>query len=131
MRKIPDGYERNRPCDTGRKLGANLARHADKAEGRWRKELGCVPVRCPSCAFTEGTFPNGCLATTADATKCVMEGKPFLCHHGMNGNGPGSVCAGWLLLTGGKPVQCPWPFSDDSKGLAKLSDIPTREEIPA
>lgn len=104
---------RNKPCAEGMALGENLARFADKSEQRWREELGFVPVRCASCAFKNGTYPNGCLATVADATKCLMEGKPFYCHHRPHPDDPQPLCAGWLLISaeGGQRVECPWPFS--------------------
>lgn len=115
-RPIPEGFTRNEPCDDGRKLGANLARHADNAEKRWREEMQYVPVRCSSCAFKEGTYPNGCLATVADATKCLVEGVPFYCHHKVKGlhpdeRVPRTLCGGWILLNGRLRTKCPWPFS--------------------
>lgn len=102
----------NKPCDLGRALGENMARFADHAEQEWREQMGFVPVRCASCAFTKGTFPNGCLGTQADATKALMERKPFYCHHkDSHGNLP--LCAGWLMLgdPSKPPVKVPWDYT--------------------
>ncbi len=114
--------ERNRPSDDGRMIGAELAGYADAAEKRFAREAGFIPVRCPSCAFRKGTYPNGCLPTVADAMKCSMERRPFHCHSGLKGNGASHVCGGWMLVAG-LPVPArtaPWPFSDDAAGLDKL-----------
>lgn len=107
-----DKLIRNRPCATGRALGENMARFADRAEQEWREQLGIVAKRCASCAFTKGTFPNGCLSTMADATKCVLEDRPFYCHHA-TADGIEPICAGWLMLRGPNltPAVCPWPFA--------------------
>lgn len=111
---------RNRPCELGEQVGANLARFADHAEQEWRdSELGFVPVRCASCAFKEGTYPNRCLTTVSDAMKCTMERNPFYCHHDVKLKRPGekqphSICAGWILLHDAKPpVTVPWLYSDE------------------
>ena len=104
-------WSRNKPCALGREVGKNLARMTDEAEEQWRAELGFFPVRCASCAFRKGTFPNGCLSTVADAMKCAMEvDPPFHCHHGAKPSGPQSLCAGYLLLAG-KRTEVPWPFT--------------------
>lgn len=106
---------KNKPSDEGRMVGDGLARFADTAEQAFRKQLGFVPLRCSSCAFRKGTYPNGRLATVGDAMKCSMERTPFYCHHGMNGNGEAHICAGWLMLAGSTPRahEAPWPLSTD------------------
>lgn len=121
--------ERNRPSPEGRALGENMARFADVEEAKWREQMGFVPVRCKSCAFRKGTFPNGCLATVGDAMKCSMERKPFMCHQGVNLRAPKneqhplSICGGWLLLhSGDAPVKAPWPYSDDQESPSTSRD---------
>lgn len=110
---------RNRPCPLGIETGKNLAKFADHAEQQWRESMGFVPARCGSCAFKEGTYPNGCLTTVADAMKCTMERRPFYCHHDVNlkrpdEKQPHSICAGWLLLHSAEPpVKAPWKFADE------------------
>lgn len=110
--------KRNLPSPEGRALGEHLARFADVEEEKWRKEMGLVPVRCQSCAYRKGSYPNGCLSTVANALKCTMEREPFYCHHGMklkqdtDLQQPKSVCAGWLLMHRAEPpVEAPWPFT--------------------
>ena len=56
-----------------------------------------VPDRCKTCAFREGTVPNRCIDTVADAMKCVMEGRPFNCHVPRGGEiALDQMCSGWL-----------------------------------
>jgi hypothetical protein len=103
---------RNRPSDEGRAMGEQLARFAEVAERRWAGEgAGFVPVRCKTCAFRAGSIPNGCTSTVMDATKCMLERIPFLCHE------RDGLCGGYLLLVGGEPspatpIEAPWPFSE-------------------
>lgn len=88
----------NRPSNTGRALGANLARLTDKAEADLLVDFPNHTQRCKTCAFKAATFPNGCLATVMDAMKCVVEGIPFMCHQVMGQNGePKDVCAGYMI----------------------------------
>src|SRR5947207_14076787 len=109
--------ERNRPSQEGRALGENIARFADVEEDKWRKELGYVPVRCKSCAYRKGSYPNSCLSTVADAMKCTMERIPFFCHHDVKlkqsgKQQPHTICGGWILLYSNEPpVKAPWPFT--------------------
>jgi hypothetical protein len=93
--------ERNKPSDEGRELGEKLAEMADLSVNRWNDELGFVPIRCASCAFNKGTYPNGCLETVAVALQCTFDGEPFMCHQfpgwrDRTGT-PETVCAGWIL----------------------------------
>lgn len=112
---------RNRPCELGEQTGEQLARFSDNAEQEWMRSAGFIPVRCASCAFTKGTYPNRCLTTVADAMKCTMERVPFYCHHDVNlrrpeESKPHSICAGWILLHDAEPpVPAPWKFSDEYK----------------
>ena len=103
---------KNKPCELGAQLGENMARFADVAEAEWREAKLPIPVRCQSCAFKKGTFPNRCLATQGDATKSILEGVPFYCHHGKGCHGPEALCGGWLLLAGAGDKKCemPWPW---------------------
>jgi len=98
---------RNRPEPLGQALGQQLARFADQ-----EKEL--FPPRCASCAFRAGTFPNGCLTTTANAMKCVIEREPFYCHEHRAVDGtPTQLCRGWAMLAKGPEIAtAPWPFID-------------------
>lgn len=104
---------RNRPTDLGREYGENLARFCDQAEPEVRKEFPDHAKRCKSCAFRAGTIPNGCEPTVMDATKCMLEHKPFYCHETKSANPP--LCAGWaiMMFKAGEPMEAPWPYSDD------------------
>lgn len=106
--------ERNLPSPEGRALGEQIARFADAIEQRWRKELGWVPSRCSSCAFRKGTFPNGCLPTQADVTKCLLEDKAFFCHQLPKDGSPMRLCGGFMLLRHrASKVPTPWAFSHE------------------
>lgn len=111
----------NVPTPEGRQLGAQLARLADKSEAEMLAEQGMAPVRCKSCAFRLGTFPNGCPTTVMDALKCVMEAVPFYCHcspRNQQGFHSG-LCAGYIvasssLARGTAPaIETFWPFSHE------------------
>lgn len=65
--------------------------------------------RCKTCAFRDGTVPNGCLQTQADVVKAVSEGVPFLCHQDTSQH-----CYGWvagILAMKGRTFKTPWDFS--------------------
>lgn len=121
-RFIPPGFQRNTPCEHGKRFGAELARLTDAEEPAYAAEFARdgkpVPQRCSTCAFRAGTFPNGCLSTVADAFKCVMELDDFCCHDkdAMTPEGA-QVCVGWAILVGktlreGKrPVEMPYGYS--------------------
>jgi hypothetical protein len=72
--------------------------------------------RCPTCAFRDGTVPNGCPQTTMDALKAVAEDVPFMCHHKQPKNTV--PCHGWyaarVALKGAK-FKVPYDFSHDSE----------------
>lgn len=76
------------------KAGQDLAATAEEG-GRRLVAKGLPRIsRCDECAFTAGTVPNRSLLTLADATKCVVEGVPFMCHKGVD---PGSrLCGGYV-----------------------------------
>jgi hypothetical protein len=81
-------------------IGEQLARLTDKAEGATLAKFPNHKRRCKSCAFTAGTFPNGCLPTVMDALKCVVDGTPFHCHQEFHDKGvPTDLCAGWLIAS--------------------------------
>lgn len=92
----------NRPTFEGFELGYHLARFFEQAPQ--------IAERCFTCAFRQGTDPNGCPPTVMDAMKCVMEGVPFYCHER-----PTELCGGYVCLRGdsGKPTKTFWPFSDE------------------
>lgn len=103
--------EMNGPSPMGIALGENMARFADKAEQDWLAKMGWIPVRCKGCAFRKGTWPNQSLGTMANATKCVMEGETFYCHHDRAPNGEGRrICAGWMLLNDNHNIKMPWEY---------------------
>lgn len=87
---------RNIPTPEGRKLGAQLARLTEGSIGEMLANGIEVPERCKSCAFREGTFPNGCAETVIDALHCVITGATFHCHIPREGD-PDPVCGGWSI----------------------------------
>lgn len=86
---------RNTPCDLGREVGSILADMAERGAAIDRRKFPHAKGPCRTCAFRRGSFPNGCLTTTADALKCVIETVPFYCHEDMNGGHPSRLCEGW------------------------------------
>ena len=74
---IPPGFERNVPTPEGRALGKQLARFFALEEPAHKARFPGSAERCKSCAFREGTFPNGCPETTLDALRCSISGDPF------------------------------------------------------
>lgn len=73
----------------GAELGAGLAGFYEEARSRHSE----APPLCGDCAFRRGSEPNQKAATLMDAMKCLIEGVPFLCHHG-----EGRLCEGFALL---------------------------------
>lgn len=102
----------NRPCELGMQVGEQLVKFVDEAEKRCAEELGFVAVKCPTCAFREGTIPNGCLTTVATALKCSMENEPFYCHHKTTNYGPQKLCAGWLMMDRSATTEMPFDYPD-------------------
>lgn len=105
----------NRPDPAGYALGEHLARFADQATESLRAQGVEVPERCASCAFRAGTIPNGCVSTVMDATKCLIEHEPFVCHHDKTQR---TLCAGYLAIMADegpdkKPGKAPWPMTRD------------------
>jgi hypothetical protein len=89
----------NLPSEEGARLGSELARLADVAEERQRKDFPGQHPRCVDCAFTLGTEPNRSLPTLMDAMKCVIEKVPFYCHKGIADDGqPKRLCVGYMVL---------------------------------
>lgn len=102
----------------GRAMGAQIVRITEP----WIAELvrnGEPDERCKSCAFRNGTVPNGCLQTQMDVFKAVVERVPFLCHQHDRKRMP---CHGWFAsqvairqaeaVKGPMPVaKVPWDFS--------------------
>lgn len=90
--------KRNMPTPEGRELGRMLAKLTDLAEPSVRARFPNHGKRCKSCAFTAGTFPNGCPETLIDALACLIRDEPFYCHQRFNADGtPVDLCAGWLI----------------------------------
>jgi hypothetical protein len=97
----------NEATAEGFEFGYFLARFADIEEAK--APLADGGQRCATCAFRQGTYPNGTVGTLMDATKCVMEGVPFNCHEDTR-----RPCAGWVLLrrcNSQERVTVPWDFS--------------------
>lgn len=100
----------NEPEFAGYELGFHLARFADTAPQ--------IAERCFTCAFRQGTDPNGCVTTVMDAMKCVMEGVPFYCHER-----PTKLCGGYVVLRAENTERHRtfWPFSDEIEPVASPS----------
>jgi hypothetical protein len=99
----------NEPTREGFEMGYYMARFADAEESAGGK-LANGRERCATCAFRQGTYPNGSVQTQMDALKCVMEGVPFNCHEDTE-----QPCAGWALLRRVSEIriQVLWRFSDE------------------
>lgn len=133
-------FDPARVTPEGQKLGACMVRLTEPEVAKLVAQ-GEPDDRCKTCAFREGTIPNGCPQTQMDALKCVMEGVPFFCHTPRpNMGGLDMVCHGWYAATvaleeaesvGAQRLQnfkTPWPFSnapDYSDGLkTTLAQVP-------
>lgn len=99
-------------------LGKQLARLCDLEEVKVRARFPKHAKRCQSCAFRAGTLPNGDPVTLMDATKCLIEAVPFMCHQYFDKDGnPRDLCAGYAILAmvGAKlkpmVATVPWEFS--------------------
>lgn len=101
-------------------LGIEMARLCDVAEAEQRARFPKQKPRCESCAFRAGTLPNGDPVTLMDATKCVIEKVPFMCHQYFNADGsPRDLCAGFMILMASgldmeprrAKTTVPWEFS--------------------
>jgi hypothetical protein len=107
----------NRPTPEGIEAGKQVARlWRASVKDAWEKcpeAMALVPDRCSSCAFREGTVPNGCPETVLDAIKCVIEGVPFMCHHNMVDGKATEVCRGWLVTQRAdkEPGKAPWDWT--------------------
>lgn len=97
----------NEPTTDGYEMGYHLSRFYENA--------GLKPDRCATCAFRQGTYPNGSPQTVMDALKCVMEGIPFNCHEEAH------LCAGYVALRAElrSKLKMPWEFSDEGKNDAE------------
>jgi hypothetical protein len=111
----------NRPTPQGIEAGRHVAR-------LWRASmrnalikaplaLAAVPDRCKTCAFREGTIPNGCEETILDAIKCVIEGVPFMCHETKADGKPRGFCSGWLVTQRANQERgvAPWEWTDPER----------------
>jgi hypothetical protein len=98
----------NESTAEGFELGYHHARFVDQEEAKAPLANGLK--RCATCAFRQGTYPNGSPTTQMDALKCVMEGVVFDCHE------EDHPCVGWALLRRGMEghhARVAWPFSDE------------------
>ncbi len=111
---------RNLPTPEGRELGQHLARFITVELPKYTERFPNAPEMCKSCAFRNGTQPNGCPGTVMDALKCVVEMEPFLCHEKLDVEGkPYFYCQGWVILVSAgdeekRPLEMPWPFSNEA-----------------
>lgn len=106
--------------DHGKVLGAEFARIADEQATSHPE----IPERCKSCAFRDGTIPNGHAGTLVDAMHCVLgtDPSPFWCHSNMKADGtPTEICAGYRLAR-----AAPFKSVKAAIGRAavKLTDFP-------
>lgn len=103
----------NEPTRDGFEQGYYMARFVDAEEAKGKLANGSE--RCATCAFRQGTYPNGSPTTQMDALKCVMEGIPFGCHE------ESKPCAGWALLrrTSEHTTKMPWNFSDETEAVGE------------
>lgn len=122
--------QQDRVTPEGKALGETMARLAGKAIAHQKQQFPKMKEPCVTCAFRVGTIPNGCPQTQLDALKCVVEGVPFMCHHGTKdaqGNF-NEFCAGWFAAyaavsaRGGLKMEIPWDFSPPDEAQPRRSD---------
>lgn len=111
---MKEAHDHSRVSPEGKAAGKEMSRFAEMSVAILELE-GEPDDRCKTCAFREGTVPNGCIQTQADAMKAVAEGVPFTCHQR-----PGWPCHGWYAIRTqmkGKKRKMPWPFSPPDNSL--------------
>lgn len=123
---MKEAHDHHRVTPEGRAAGEQHAQLAEKAIARLDGELD---DRCKTCAFRAGTVPNGCLQTQLDALKCVVEKKPFMCHHDLR-----MPCFGWyavsVALKGKIPAGAtvPWDMSPPDEEFAVVEAAHAKRE---
>jgi hypothetical protein len=116
-----------RPSQHGAILGEALS-DLTKAGAIGLPEL--LDLRCATCAFREGTMPNQMAATGKVALDCVLgvDKDEFACHHGMKGDWPTKICAGYVAAKKA-------PFSVLKSTLAtvaaRLGNLPSDDAVRA
>ena len=90
--EIKPQYDHHRVSPEGQLLGKQMVRLYDLAQRRLGEDAE-PGERCKSCAFREGTVPNGCAQTQLDISKCAADGIPFYCHQHK-----GQLCHGWVIV---------------------------------
>lgn len=89
----------NLPSREGRELGRLVAQMTEAARPKCERLFPGTPPMCQDCAFRAGTAPNGTVSTLMDAIKCVVEGTPFYCHHGVVDGDPKRLCGGYAVAS--------------------------------
>lgn len=116
---MDEAHDHKRVSPEGKKHGRWLAKFVYRHIVLLELE-GEPDERCKTCAFRDGTVPNGCIQTQADAMKAMLEGTPFFCHQNI-----GKTCHGWYagrVALKGKTVFVPYEFSDED---SKVTGYPT------
>lgn len=80
----------------GARLGKLMAQLADTGFEMLQGADGFKDDRCVSCAFREGTVPNGCPETQLEVFDCVMNDKAAFACHCVQAGGERKLCAGWV-----------------------------------
>lgn len=80
----------------GQRLGKIMANMADQGFEILKNEHGFKDDRCVSCAFREGTVPNGDPQTQLEVVDCVMNDKAAFACHCVQAGGERQVCSGWI-----------------------------------
>jgi hypothetical protein len=118
-------HDHHRVTPEGREAGQQHARLCEKAISK----IGEPDERCKTCAFRAGTVPNGCLQTQLDVLKCVVEKKPFMCHHDLS-----MPCFGWYAISAaiaGKippGMTVPWDMSPPDEAFDTVERAHAKRE---
>lgn len=130
MKTTDPTKDHSRVSPTGKAMGAQLARIAERGRARMEAQgltsLNLPMLRdemCKSCAARPGTVPNGCLQTQMDILKAASEGKPFLCHAPADGK----LCAGWA---GARAELVAKPLPAEAQAMVASWDYSPPDEPP-
>lgn len=120
---MKEAHDHRRVTPEGKAIGEQVARLTETMVNELEQK-GISDQRCKTCAFRQGTVPNGCIQTQADALKCVMEGNLFICHQNLKNPTP---CFGYMAARAaiikandGNDVreEMPWKYSHEHEDEA-------------
>lgn len=121
-------WSRNRPTPEGFMVGTMLARWAREGEPAARLVEPTTPPMCKSCAFRQGTIPNGCPETVLDALRVIVEqNDDFYCHREFDDEGNAvHLCSGATFAMASQEAAA---FRETCGGKLPFPEIEHKAEL--